>query len=1128
MSAVSCWRRRCALLVVALGMLGGVGPASARGAVDEEVVRVVVQLEEPPLAKYRDTLAGFQGVTEARTADGHLDVKDPASREYLSHVASEQGDFEARLAQAVPSAEIHWRYKVAFNGLAMEVARSELEALRQLPGVVSVTETYDVEPELDVSRSLIGLPQLWQSLPPSGLGAGAGTRVALIDAGVNPAHPFFNPAGFSAPPGYPKAQRVAGGVRTNLPLATYANNKVIVGNVYALPGDTTAMPWGPGSRHGTHVAGIMAGIEGTYDFTSGPATFPLRFSGIAPGAYVMSYKLWGDTAEFIAAIEDVVADQADALNISLGHSYWLTTDPDHDPVRKALDAAVDAGVVVVGSSGNAGANGESNNTGSWKLSPKVITVANSTHGRIVANAVGVTGPGTPPAALIGRPGVPAAAPAPAIESTISGEYAIAPGGGAESAGEACTPLEPGSMAGKIALVARGTCTFDVKMATVTAAGAKALIVHNNTADPPTAMGLTVPTIPAVMITRADGRALIAWAAANAAPTVDIEGPLKRLTSGWPDLVSASSSRGPGPNLEVKPDIAAPGSSILSSVVNDTTGAVATPLFGLLSGTSMAAPHITALAALTEARHPGWHPAQIKSALMNTASTDMWTDIDHQLPARVRDRGAGRVNAARLVDPQLTIAPASTSFGLMRPTERRRLTITAQDMRKHGRATRFTVNVRTVVGHPAVRVKPERMFKTDDGDREKLDLELSTDRAPSGDYEGFIEVSEGGQTYTIPYFVRVQDPTAIKDVLLIDWDRNVGGVDHLPAYTAALTGLGLSYDVFDGGLSTAANGNPGPTYAQLQGYRAVVLFTGDNTTSWSTAHVGGSFPLQDYLVAGGRLIMSGQDLNTQFLYSQNTGSDYLFGLMSGWLTGVERDPATCAATGSDANFYGTPAATAQLETAFTLFGRSADVSVNLGGSGANNQRRPDAGRLVTGADALDACTYIYSAPAVSEHARVLGRYTVTKLDGTAIARLTDAAAIGVAPDPTLVQPDPQVKWTSAVLHVGAEGLNANRGELSLQTALGQLHDFVADRVSVSLRHKARGRRVDFYATAHSTRGSAITSYRWDFGDGSPIVETTQARVSHDYGWDARGRYAARVEAVNALTRTGVGSTSVKIH
>ena len=255
-------------------------------------------------------------------------------------------------------------------------------------------------------------------------------------------------------------------------------------------------------------------------------------------------------------------------------------------------------------------------------------------------------------------------------------------------------------------------------------------------------------------------------------------------------------------------------------------------------------------------------------------------------------------------------------------------------------------------------------------------------------------------------MRIQDPSAAKDVLLIDWDRNLGGRDHRPAYTAALTGLGLSFDVFDGGVSAAANGNPGPTFAQLQNYRAVVFFTGDNPTSWSTAHVGGSFPLQDYLVAGGKLIMTGQDLNSQPAWNQNTGSDFLFTTMSGWMTGEELEPATCATTRSDGNFYGRRPCrpTAQLETAFTLLGRSGDVSVNLGGDGAGNQRFPDAGRLVT-ARTPGPVPAIHNAASVAQHARVLGRYTTTKLDGAAVPRLTDAVATGVAPDPTLAQLDP---------------------------------------------------------------------------------------------------------------------------
>jgi hypothetical protein len=1126
-------RRSAASLIPLLIVLGVVGAGPAGGAADQNLVRVTVQLADAPLAKYRDTLPGLKGVKQARTADGHLDVRAQASRAYLSHLAAKHAEFEQQLDASAPGADVHWRYKVAFNGMTIVVPRAQLDRIRQLPGVVSVTETYELEPELDESRTLLGLPQLWQSLPPSPLGAGAGSRVALIDSGVNAQHPFFNPAGYTAPSGYPKAQRVAGGVRTNLPTATYASNKVIVGNVYTFPGDTTATPWGPGSLHGTHVAGIMAGVDGTYDYTSGPATFSLRFSGMAPGAYVMSYRLDGDSAEFIAAIEDVVADQADALNISLGHSRWLTTDPVHDPIRRALDAAVDAGVVVVGSSGNAGTNGDTSTTGSWKLSPKVITVANSSHARIFSNAVTVTGPGTPPASLRGRPGVPAGAPAPPIGSTISGEYVVAPGGTGGNAGDACTAFPPGTFTGKIPLVARGNCTFAVKEDNVSAAGATAWIVHNNGPDAPISMGgLTAPAIPGVMVTLADGRALVAWAAANANPTVDIEGPLKRLTSGWPDVVAGSSSRGPGPGMEIKPDIAAPGSSVLSSVVNDTTGAVnPAGLFEQVSGTSMASPHITALAALTEARHPGWTPAQIKSALLNTAHTSMSLDLEGTIPALAKHRGAGRVNAARLANPQLTFAPASVSFGLMRPGETKRVTITATDVRESGPNVGYSLHIREVVGNPGVTLTPTLTFASAPAGSAALTVDLSTTGAPAGDYEGFIEVAGGGQTYTLPYFVRVQNPAVAKDVLLIDWDRNLGGVDFRPAYTAALSGLGLTFDVFDGGVSAAANGNPGPTYAHLQNYRAVVLFTGNNLTSWANAHVGGSFPLQDYLVAGGKLVMTGQDVNSQLVYNQNTGSDFLFGTMSGWLTGAERNPATCATTRSDRDFYGSgdtaPAPTAQLETAFSLLGRSGDVSVNLGGTGAGNQRFPDAGRTITAADDTDTCLLVHNADSVAQHARVLGRYTTTKLNGTAVSRLTDAVATGVAPDPTLGQLDPQVSWGAALLHVGAEGLNANRGDLGLQNALGLLHDFVADSVSVAVTYKLRATRAEFVATAASARGSAITKYRWDFGDGSPIVETTVPGVAHDYGKGARGTFTVHVEAVNALTRSGVGTTSVTI-
>ena len=1110
-----------AVLLVAVG-IGAVGPAAGSGST--EFLRVVVQLEDPSLSSYRDTVPGLTGVLQARTADGHLDVSAPASEAYLSYLAGKHREFEQALAAAAPGAVVHWRYRVAFNGLTVALPRDQADAVRRLPGVVAVTETYAVEPELDESRTLLELESLWARLPANARGAGSGARVALIDSGVNPAHPFFDDTGYTAPPGYPKAQRVSGGQRTNLPTDVYASNKVIVGNVYTMPGDDTSNPFGPGSIHGTHVAGIMAGVGGTYTYTSGPAAFQLPFSGMAPGAYVMSYTLAGDSAEFLAAIEDVVSDQADALNISLGHSRWLTTDAIHDPLRVALDAAVEAGTVVAASAGNAGANGDSSVTGSWKLSPKVITVASSSHARVFSNAVTVTGPGAPPASLQDRVGVPAAAPAPPIASTISGVYAVAPGGVDGKAGEACTALPPGSFTGRIALIARGTCTFDVKKNNALAAGAVAMIVHNNGPDAPIAMGgFTGPTLPGVMVTLADGRAMVSWAAANATPTVDIEGPVQRLRSGWPDVVSSFSSRGPAPTKTIKPDIAAPGASILSSIV-DEAGNVHPPFFEQLSGTSMATPHITALAALTKELHPTWTPSQVKSALMNTAHTAMFLDVAETVPALAKHRGAGRVRPARLADAQLTFDPPSVTFGFVPAGQTARVTVTATDMRESGAATAYSVTARAVAGHPAVAVTSTPSFSTEAGSSAAFTVDLATAGAPAGDYEGFLEVSGGSQTYTIPYFVRVQDPAVAKDVLLIDWDRNVGG-DFRSVYTNALTARGLSFDVFDGGTSTAANGNPGPTFAQLQNYRAVVLYTGNNFTNWSSTHVGGSFPLQDYLVAGGKLILIGQDLQSQVAFNQNTGTDFNFTSMAGWLDGFEKEPVTCTTTRDDVDFYG-PIITGleRLETTFTLLGSTGDVSVNLGGDAANNQEFPDAGRVVTAADASDPCILAYNGVSIAKHARVLGSYVTTKADGSAVSRLTDGVATGVAPDATLATREPRVSWTAALLHVGIEGINSNRGELTPASALGRLHDFVTDSVSVTVTHKVRGNRVEFTAQAASTRQAPITKYRWDFGDGSPVVETDGARVAHEY---ARGTYTVLVEAVDGLTRSGLGSTTVTI-
>ena len=135
-------RRPAAYLIALLVVLGVVAAGPAGGASGEaDLVRVVVQFDEPPLAKYRDTIPGLKGVREARTAKGHVDVKAAASRAYLKHLAGKQDEFEKTLRNATPEASVQWRYDTAFNGMTVVVPRAQLDAIRRLPNVASVTET---------------------------------------------------------------------------------------------------------------------------------------------------------------------------------------------------------------------------------------------------------------------------------------------------------------------------------------------------------------------------------------------------------------------------------------------------------------------------------------------------------------------------------------------------------------------------------------------------------------------------------------------------------------------------------------------------------------------------------------------------------------------------------------------------------------------------------------------------------------------------------------------------------------------------------------------------------------------------------------------------------------------------
>jgi subtilisin family serine protease len=350
---------------------------------------VVVQLTAPPLAYAR-------------------------SARSRARVDAEQRRFVDALRTTVPDAKVRWRYRIVANGLAVVLPRPELGRLERLPGVqrVYAGSTYRVlaGPDADTLHA--------RDLAPTGLPIdGTGIKIGIIDDGVDQTHPFFDPAGYTMPAGFPKGQ------------VGFTTAKVIVARAFPPPGTTwryASRPFDPDeSGHATHVAGIAAGDANT-------VADGARISGIAPRAYIGNYKaltvptdanvgLDGNAPELVAAIEAAVQDGMDVINLSIGEPEIA---PQHDVVALALDAAAAAGVVPVVAAGNDFQEFGAGSLTSPGSAADAITVGASTSGASPSMA-NFSSSGPTPISLRLKPDV--VAPGNAILSARPGGWGVLSG-----------------------------------------------------------------------------------------------------------------------------------------------------------------------------------------------------------------------------------------------------------------------------------------------------------------------------------------------------------------------------------------------------------------------------------------------------------------------------------------------------------------------------------------------------------------------------------------------------------------------------------------------------------------------------------------------------------------------------
>ncbi|HEY5782249.1 MAG TPA: S8 family serine peptidase [Lysobacter sp.] len=545
---------------------------------------------------------------------------------------SEKKAFRDNAGAAGVKYQEHFAFDGLFNGLSISVSRSQLSTLMRIPGVkaiypvetVAMPDPETTNPELATALAMTGADIAQNEL---GLD-GRGVRVAVMDTGVDIDHPDFGGNGSNGSTPFPTARVVTGwdfvGDAFNADPASATYNPVTTPD--AIPDDCAG--------HGSHVAGII-GADGTV-------------KGVAPKVSIGAYRVFGcqgsTTADvMLAAMERALADDMDVLNMSIGSTYqW----PEY-PTAKAATRLVNQGMVVVASAGNSGTTGLYS-TGAPSVGDKVISVASFDNTRITSPAFTIT----PDGRAIGY-NASSDAPTPPSAGTASLQRT----GTVASAADACTALPAGSLAGHVALIRRGGCTFHIKSANAQAAGAIAVVVYNNAPGPlsPAVAGPVPITVPVVGISDVDGGVIDTRLATG--PVSMTWGATASVVNPTGGLISSFSAYGMSPDLQLKPDIGAPGGSIYSTYPLEKGG------YANISGTSMSSPHVAGAAALLLQAAPNTSSQAVGRILQNTAVPKPWSgnpglgllDIVHR-------QGAGMLRIDDAITTATRVSPGKLSLG----------------------------------------------------------------------------------------------------------------------------------------------------------------------------------------------------------------------------------------------------------------------------------------------------------------------------------------------------------------------------------------------------------------------------------------------------------------------------------
>ena len=781
------FRAAAAILLLSTALFAGQPGApeelAASAKTSDGNVVVLVELADAPVARYEGGLAGFPATALAKTGLPDLSAGGKDVAKYKGLLEAKQEAVVAALLDRVPQAEVGARYQTVLNGFALVLPAESLGELERVPGVSKVHAVREYHPTIDASNGVMGTPAFWTALGGDDR-AGAGMRIGILDTGIDFSNPMFSDPSLLPPAGFPRGD------------AALANGKVIVARYFQSSADARDADANLGHRtaqdlvgHGSHSAGVAAGSR--VDL-SGSGRRAITVSGVAPKAWLGSYRIFSPRAfddNIIAAIESSVNDGMHVINMSFGSSGG--GNPLNDPIIRATENAIAAGVIATISAGNSGPDAVT--IGYPGAAPSAITVGATANAHYGLSTLGLF------EVLSGSPFVPTGLASvvggACVDScTLPASPVTAPLHDVDLVdgqldGIACTSLPGGSMNGRIALVQRGVCTFAVKWQVVRAAGAVGMIIYNSD-DPAVSNSgehilnpsINQASVPALLLRRSDGLALKTFLAAN--PGTSAVGQIRAAPAGTPPFVGPTtpqrltsfSSRGPTPDYQIKPDLATVGADSYAPCQDDSAaGENRFPApdprrgastmyqasgFMFANGTSFSAPRAAGAAALVKQKHPGWSPAQVKAALTETASRPI--DSGKIGGERVMSRGSGDIDLAAAATVESLVLPSSASFGrvaLDTPPVTLSKTLTLSNL--SAATVTYSLAAHATAGHAAVvpSVEPASVTLAPGESRSvrlKLTIGTSIPTART-DSEGFLSVSDGRMTIPdilyVPYWVR---------------------------------------------------------------------------------------------------------------------------------------------------------------------------------------------------------------------------------------------------------------------------------------------------------------------------------------------------------------------------------------